>query len=53
MIVPVDKTVRMPQDLINDKEFKGIESGIDCKSVLVLATVSREAFVMLIQICLG
>jgi hypothetical protein len=40
------------QDLINGKEFKGIELGIDYKSVLALATVSREAFVMLKQICL-
>jgi hypothetical protein len=50
--VPVDETVRMPQDLINSKEFKGIELGIDYKFVLALATVSREAFVMLKQICL-
>jgi hypothetical protein len=35
--VPVDGTVRVPQDLINGKEFKGIELGIDYKSVLVLA----------------
>ena len=26
--VPVDETVRVPQDLINGKEFKGIELGI-------------------------
>jgi hypothetical protein len=37
----------VPQDLINGKELKGIELGIDYKSVLALATVSREAFVML------
>jgi hypothetical protein len=35
--VPVDVTVRLPQDLINGKEFKGIELGIDYKSVLALA----------------
>ena len=35
--VPVDETVRVPQDLINGKEFKGIELGIDYKSVLELA----------------
>ena len=35
--VPVDETVRVPQDLINGKEFKGIELGIDYKSVLALA----------------
>ena len=27
--VPVDETVRVPQDLINGKEFKDIELGID------------------------
>jgi len=35
--VPVDETVRVPQDLINEKEFKGIELGIDRKTVLALA----------------
>jgi hypothetical protein len=35
--VPVDETVRMPQDLINGNEFKGIELGIGYKSVLALA----------------
>ena len=35
--VPVDKTARVLQDLINGKEFKGIELGIDYKSVLALA----------------
>ena len=35
--VSVDETVRVPQDLINGKEFKGIELGIDYKSVLALA----------------
>ena len=35
--VPVDETVRVPKDLINGKEFKGIELGIDYKSVLALA----------------
>jgi hypothetical protein len=34
--VPVDETVRGPQDLINGTEFKGIELGIDIKSVLAL-----------------
>jgi hypothetical protein len=36
----------MPKDLINGTEFKGIDVGIDYKSVLALATVSREAFDM-------
>jgi hypothetical protein len=27
--VPGDETVRVPKDLINGKEFKGIELGID------------------------
>jgi hypothetical protein len=35
--VQVDETVWVPQDLINGKEFKGIELGIDYKSVLALA----------------
>jgi hypothetical protein len=35
--VPGDETVRMPQDFINGKEFKGIELGIDYKSVLALS----------------
>jgi hypothetical protein len=35
--VPVDETVRVPQDLINVREFKGIDVGIDNKSVLALA----------------
>ena len=35
--VPVDETVQLPQDLINGTEFKGIELGIDYKSVLALA----------------
>jgi len=35
--VPVDETVRVPQDLINGKEFKGIDFWIDYKSVLALA----------------
>ena len=35
--VQVDETVRVPQDLINGKEFKGIELGIDYKTVLALA----------------
>ena len=35
--VPVDETVRVPQDLINGKEFKGIDVGFDYKFVLALA----------------
>ena len=35
--VPVDDTVRMPQDLINGKEFKSIDVGVDYKSILALA----------------
>ena len=35
--VQVDVTVRVPQDLINGKDFKGIELGIDYNSVLALA----------------
>jgi hypothetical protein len=35
--VPGDETVRVTQDLINGIEFKGIELGIDYKSVLALA----------------
>ena len=35
--VPVDETVRMLQYFINETEFKGIELGIDYKSVLALA----------------
>jgi hypothetical protein len=35
--VPVDETVRLPQDLINGNDFEGIELGIDYKSVLALA----------------
>jgi hypothetical protein len=35
--VQVDETVKVPQDLINGKEFKGIELGFDYKSVLALA----------------
>jgi hypothetical protein len=35
--VPVEETVWVPQDLLNGKEFKGIELGIDYKSVLALA----------------
>jgi hypothetical protein len=31
--VPVDETVRVPQDLINGKEFKGIDVGVDYKVV--------------------
>jgi hypothetical protein len=32
--VPGDETVRVAKDLINGKEFKGIELGTDYKSVL-------------------
>jgi hypothetical protein len=35
--VPVDETVRVPQDFINGTEFKCIDVGIDYKSVLALA----------------
>ena len=35
--VPVDETVRVPQNLINGKKFKSIELRIDYKSVLALA----------------
>jgi hypothetical protein len=35
--VPGDETVRVPEDFINGTEFKGIELGIDRKSVLALA----------------
>jgi hypothetical protein len=35
--VPVDETVRLPQDFINGTEFKGIYVGIDYKPVLALA----------------
>ena len=35
--VQVDDTVWAPQDFMNGREFKGIEFGIDCKSVLALA----------------
>jgi hypothetical protein len=41
--VPGDKTVRLPQDLINGIEFKGIDVGVDYKSVLALSTVPAEA----------
>jgi hypothetical protein len=42
--VPGDETVRVPKDLINGKEFKGIELGIDtnlswrCRSQLIKPT---------------
>jgi hypothetical protein len=36
-IVQVKETVRVPQDLINGIEFKGIDVGVDYKSVLALA----------------
>ena len=35
--VPGDETVRVPQDLINGIEFKGIDVGAGYKSVLALA----------------
>jgi hypothetical protein len=35
--VQEDETVRVPQDLINGIELKGIDGGIDYKSVLALA----------------
>ena len=35
--VPVDETVWAPQNLINGKEFKGIDVGGDYKFVLALA----------------
>jgi hypothetical protein len=34
------------QDFINGSEIKGIDVWVDYKSVLALATVSREAFGM-------
>jgi hypothetical protein len=35
--VPGDESVRVPQDLINGTEFKGIDVGVDYKTVLALA----------------
>jgi hypothetical protein len=35
--VPGDEIVRMPLNFINGTEFKGIDFGIDYKSVLALA----------------
>jgi hypothetical protein len=35
--VPGDETVRVPQDLINGTEIKGIDVGVGYKSVLALA----------------
>jgi hypothetical protein len=35
--VPVDETVRVPQDFINGTKFKGIDVGVDYKSVLARA----------------
>jgi hypothetical protein len=35
--VPVDETVRVPQDLINGTEFKSIDFRIDSEAVLALA----------------
>jgi hypothetical protein len=37
--VPGDETVRVPQNLINSKRVKGIDVGVDYKSVLALAKV--------------
>ncbi len=34
--VPGDETVRVPLDLINGKEFKGIDVGVVYKTVLAL-----------------
>jgi hypothetical protein len=35
--VPVDETVRVPQNLINSKKVKNMDVGVDYKSVLALA----------------
>jgi hypothetical protein len=35
--VPVDETVRVPQDSINGTEIKGIDVGVDYKFVLALS----------------
>ena len=35
--VPVDETVRVPQDFIHGTEIKGIDVGVDYKSILALA----------------
>ena len=35
--IPVDETVRVPQDFINGTEFKGIDVGVDYNTVLALA----------------
>jgi hypothetical protein len=35
--VPGGETVRVPQDFINETEFKGIDVGVVYKSVLALA----------------
>jgi hypothetical protein len=35
-VVPVDETVRVPHDFINATKFKGIDVGVDYKSVLTL-----------------
>ena len=35
--VQVDETVRVPQNLINGTEFKGIDVGVGYESVLALA----------------
>jgi hypothetical protein len=40
--VSVDETVRVPQDFINGTEFKGIDVGIDYKSVLALAKATED-----------
>jgi hypothetical protein len=35
--VPVDETVRMPQNFIDGTEIRSIDVGVDYKSVLALA----------------
>jgi hypothetical protein len=35
--VPVDETVRVPQNFINGTEFRGIDFRIECEAVLALA----------------
>ena len=40
--VPVNETVRVPQNLINETEIKGIDFGIDYKSVLALAKAINQ-----------
>jgi hypothetical protein len=40
--VPGDETVRAPQNSINETEFKGIDVGVDYKSVLALAKATED-----------